>query len=334
MLGGDILVLPEIRKGELDSTAFGLLTKGRELADQLGVRLVALLVGSRLDGLIQSLSHAGANTILVADHLTLADYNPETYFNLISKVIDDLKPGFLLLGYTYWGMELGPALAQRSGSYMISNCVDLEIEDPFVRAVRPMFAGSYQARIESQMQRPYVVSFQKGALPTPKVISGAAEVMQVPVEIEEASLRSKVVEIVEPTEGEVDITKAEIIVAVGRGIGEEANIPMIRELADALGGSIACSRPVSDLGWLPKAYHVGISGKTVAPRKYIACAISGSGQHVAGMEASEMIIAINKDAKAPIFSVAHYGIVGDIFEIVPELTRQAKLSQKVQEQSE
>ena len=334
MLERDILVLPEIRKGELDSTAFGLLAKGRELADKLGVRLVALLVGSRLDGFIQSLSHAGANTILVADHLTLADYNAEAYFDLISKVINDLKPSFLLLGYTYWGMELGPALAQRSGSYMISNCIDLEIEGPVVRVVRPMFAGSYHAKIELQVQRPYVVSFQKGALPTPKGTAGAAEVMQVRVEIQAESLRCKVVELVEPPEGEVDITKAEIIVAVGRGIGEEANIPMIRELADALGGSIACSRPVSDLGWLPKAYHVGISGKTVAPKRYIACGISGSGQHVAGMEASEMIIAINKDPKAPIFSVAHLGIVGDIFEIVPELTRQAKVSRKMQEQLE
>ena len=334
MLERDILVLPEIRKGELDSTAFGLLAKGRELADKLGVRLVALLVGYGLDALIQSLSHAGANTILVADHLTLADYNAETYVDLISKVIDDLKPGFLLLGYTYWGMELGPALAQRSGSYMISNCIDLEIDGSVVRAVRPMFAGSYHAKIELQVQRPYVVSFQKGAFPAPTGAAGAAEVMQVPVEIEGASLRSKVVGLVEPPEGDVDITKAEIIVAVGRGIGDEANIPMIRELADALGGSIACSRPVSDLGWLPKAYHVGISGKTVAPKKYIACAISGSGQHVAGMEASEMIIAINKDAKAPIFSVAHYGIVGDIFEIVPELTRQARVCRKMQEQLE
>ncbi len=331
MLKRDILVLPEIKKGELDSTALGLLAKGRELADQMGGRLIALLVGSRLDGFIQSLRHAGADTILVADHLALADYNAEIYFNLISKVIDDLKPGFLFLAYTHWGMELGPALAQRSGSYMISNCADLEMEGPLVRAVRPMFGGSYHVKIELQAQRPYVVSFQRGVFPAPKSTVGPAEVIQVPVEIEVDSLRSKVVGTVEPPEGDVDITKAEIIVAVGRGIGEEGNIPMMKELAGALGGSIACSRPVSDLGWLPKAYHVGISGKTVAPKRYIACGISGSGQHLAGMEASEMIIAINKDAKAPIFSVAHYGIVGDIFEIVPELTRQAKVSREMEE---
>ena len=330
MSGKDILVLPEIKKGELDSTALGLLAKGRELADKLGVRLIALLVGSKLDGIIQSLSHGGANTIMVADHSTLAAYNAEIYFNLISKVIEDLKPSFLLLSYTYWGMELGPALAQQSGSYIISNCADLETEGPLVRAVRPMFGGSYHVKIELQVQRPYVVSFQKGVLPEPKSVVGTSEVIQVSVGIEGDSFGSKVVGIVEPPEGDVDITKAEIIVAVGRGIGEETNISMIKELADALGGSIACSRPVSDLGWLPKAYHVGISGKTVAPKRYIACGISGSGQHVAGMEASEMIIAINKDAKAPIFSVAHYGIVGDIFEIVPELTRQAKLSRKME----
>ena len=330
----DILILPEIRKGELDSAAFGLLAKGRELADKLKVRLVALLVGYRLDGLIQSLSHAGANTILVADHPTLTDYNAETYCNLICEVLRDLRPRFLLLGYTYWGMELGPALAERYSAYMVSNCIDLEIDGSVVRVVRPMFAGGYHAKIELQGQRPYVVSFQKGVLPKQTGASGAAEVMQVRVEIEGASLRSKVVELVEPPEGKVDITKAEIIIAVGRGIADKANIPMIRELSDALGGCIACSRPVSDLGWLPKEYHVGISGKTVAPKIYIACGISGSTQHVAGMEDSKVIIAINKDANAPIFRIADYGIVGDIFKVVPELTCQARASQKMQEKLE
>jgi electron transfer flavoprotein alpha subunit len=326
----NVLVLPEIKKGELDSTALGLLAKGRESADQTGSELIALLVGSGLSDILQSLRHAGPDRILVADHPALAAYNPEIYVNLISKVIDELKPGFLFLAYTHWGMELGPALAQRSGAYMISNCADLEIEGSLVRAVRPMFGGSYHARIELQTQRPYVVSFQRGVFPAPKNAAGPAEAIQVPVEIEVDSLRSKVVGTVAPPEGDVDITKAEIIVSVGRGIGEEGNIPMIKELADALGGSIACSRPVSDLGWLPKAYHVGISGKTVAPKRYIACGISGSGQHVAGMESSEIIIAINKDAKAPIFNVAHYGIVGDLFEIVPELTRRAKESREME----
>jgi electron transfer flavoprotein alpha subunit len=327
----NVLVLPEIKNGELDSTALGLLAKGREFADQMGGKLSALLVGSKLEGFIQSLSQAGADSLFVADHLSLAAYNPEIYVNLISKVINDLKPGFLFLAYTHWGMELGPALAQRSGAYMISNCADLKMEGPLVRAVRPMFGGSYHVAIELRTERPYVVSFQRGVFPAPKPAAGSAEVIHVPVEIEVDSLRCKVVGTVDPPEGDVDITKAEIIVSVGRGIGEEGNLPMIKELAGALGGSIACSRPVSDLGWLPKAYHVGISGKTVAPKRYIACGISGSGQHVAGMEASEMIIAINKDAKAPIFSVAHYGIVGDIFEIVPELTRQAKVSREMEE---
>jgi electron transfer flavoprotein alpha subunit len=326
----DVLVLPEIKKGELDGTALGLLAKGRELADQTGGELSALLVGSELEGVAQSLRHAGADHIWVADHPALAAYNPEIYVNVISRVVADLRPAFLFLVYTLRGMELGPALAQRSGAYMISNCADLAKEGPLVRAVRPMFGGSYHARIELQVRRPYVVSFQRGVFPAPKSTVNPAEVSPVPVEIEADSLRSIVMGSVEAPEGDVDITKAEIIVSVGRGIGEEGNIPMVKELADALGGSIACSRPVSDLGWLPKAYHVGISGKTVAPKRYIACGISGSGQHVAGMESSEMIIAINKDAKAPIFSVAHYGIVGDLFEIVPELTRRAKESREME----
>jgi len=324
----DILIIPEIRKGELDSTTSGLIAKGRELADKVNGKLNLLLIGYSLGSLIDSVAHAGVDKILVADHCGLAQYNPDIYCNLICKLLKDLRPKFIIMGYTYWGMELGPAISELYNAYLISNCIDLEIDGQIIRAVRPMFAGAYQVKIEIRTNRPYVLSFQKGGLPKQILTEKASELSKVNVEIEEASLRSKVLELVEPSEGEVDITKAEIIVAVGRGIADKSNIPIIKELADALGGCIACSRPVADLGWLPKEYHVGISGKTVSPKIYIACGISGSAQHVAGMEDSKMIIAINKDPKAPIFRISDYGVIGDIFKIVPELTSHARSSKK------
>ncbi len=328
MSEANILIIPEIRKGELDGTTSGLIAKGRELADKINAKVHLLLIGYGLENLIDSVNNAGADRVLFADQPILKYYNPEIYCNLICDILKDLNPRFIILGYTYWGMELGPAISERYNAYLISNCVELEIDGELLRAVRPMFAGAYQVKIEVKTGRPYVVSFQRGGLPKKMATQKTSELSRLNFEIEEASLRSKVLEIVEPSEGEVDITKAEIIVAVGRGITDQANIPIIKELADALGGCIACSRPVADLGWLPKEYHVGISGKTVSPKVYIACGISGSSQHVAGMEDSKMIIAINKDPKAPIFNISDFGVVGDIFKIVPELTSHARSSQK------
>lgn len=326
MLNGDILILPELKEGGLDSITFELLAKGRELANKLGVKLIALLLGHKLDSLVQTLKESGADTILMADHPSLENYNTEIYLKVISDVLNDLSPSFFLLGYTYWGMELGPALAVRFNCPTTSNCIDLEIEDSTVRVIRPMFSGSYYAKVELYGPPPYIISFQKGSLP--KLLEGPpglSEVVELPVEIEEISLRSKVIEVLQAAVGEVDIMKAEIIVAIGRGIGDKANIPIAKELADALGGTIACSRPITDLGWLPPEYHVGISGKTVAPKVYIACGISGASQHIIGIQDSKRIIAINKDPNAPIFRVAHYGIAGDLLEVIPELTRQARM---------
>ena len=324
MLERDILILPELKEGKLDSLTFELSAKGRELADKLKVKLFALLLGHKLGPLIQTIRGAGANVILVADHPDLENYNAEIYLNLISKVLSDLRPSFFLLGYTYWGIELGPALAARFNSLMVSNCIDLQLDDGTVRVIRPMFSGTYHTNIELHGSPPYIISFQKGVLPTLEGSLGPAEVVEVPVELEEVSLRSKAIQILQPVVGEIDITKAEVVVAVGRGIANKANISMIKDLAQALGGTIACSRPISDLGWLPEEYHVGLSGKTVAPKVYIACGISGASQHVVGMKDSGRIMAINKDPNAPIFDVAHYGIVGDLFKVIPELTSQAR----------
>jgi len=323
-VSGDILVLPETSNGELDAVTFELLTKGRELADQAGVKLIALVLGHNLGPSVKALGSAGTDTILVADHPGLADYNAERYLNVVSRVLEDLSPSFFLLGYTYRGIELGPSLAVRCNGSAASNCIDLQVADGSVTVVRPMFSGSVHARVELQGPPPYIVSFQKGALPKIESPSARAEVVDVSSKFEEDSFRTKIAKLLQPEEGEVDITRAEVIVAVGRGIGDKENIRVAEDLARALGGTLACSRPVVDLGWLPSAYHVGISGKTVTPKVYIACGISGASQHNAGITGSKRIIAINKDPAAPIFDIAQYGIVGDLFKVVPEMTRHVK----------
>jgi len=323
---GNILVLSEQKEGELDNITYELLTKGRETADQWGTKLAVLLLGDNLDSLTKVLVSSGVDIVLVADHSILANYNTEVYCAVISEAVRDFKPSLFLLGYTYLGMEVGPAVATRLGVDITSNCVDLALSNGKVTVTRPMYSGTFHTKVEVEGELPYIISFQKGALPRQVSSTKSASVVSVPVGIAESTIRSKVIDLLQVASGEIDLTKAEIIVAVGRGIGDRANIQMLKDLAGALGGTIACSRPVADMGWLPIEYQVGISGQTVAPKIYIACGISGASQHIAGMRDSSTIIAINKDPNAAIFSTAHYGVVGDLFEIVPALTEEARKS--------
>ncbi len=200
--------------------------------------------------------------------------------------------------------------------------MDLELLDGTCIVTRPMYGGVIHIRAELQGLPPFIVSLQNGALRAKTLPRRAASLLPIPVEISEADIRAKVVGLLQAATGEIDITKADIIVAVGRGIREKANIQLARDMADALGGVVACSRPLADLGWLPPECHVGMSGKIVKPKVYIACGISGASHHVAGMKDSHTIIAINKDPGAPIFQVAHFGVVRDLFEIMPVLTNQ------------
>ena len=320
----DILAIAEIREGELDNISFDLICKGRELADRTGAKLFLLLMGNELGTLVSGIEDVGPDTILVAGSPALEHYNPETYGRVIRDVVGDVKPALIMLGYTYWGIELGPSLAVSLDRPIVTNCITLEYERDIFKVTRPMFSGITQATVELQGPRPYIVSFQKGVLPRQSLSRKTAEVIQVPVELDDIWLRSKVIDYIRAAVGDIDITKADVIVSIGRGITDKANIPMVMGLADALGGVIACSRPIADIGWLPREYHVGMSGKTVSPKVYIACGISGASQHVVGMSDSQCIIAINKDANAPIFDVAHYGIVGDLFEIIPAIIKEVK----------
>ena len=321
---GNILVLSERKNAKLDSITFELLTKSREIADQWGTKLAVLLIGHNLDSLSKSLMTSGVDTVLVADHPILDNGNTETYIQVISDAVRDFKAGLCLLGYTYLGIEVGAAVATRLGAPMISNCVDLELVDEEISVARPMFNGTVHTKVKLEGEHPYIISFEKGVFPKKTLPAKVASVLPIPIEIVESTIRTKVISLLRTVTGEIDITKADIVVGVGRGIRDKTNIQLVKDLADVLGGVVACSRPLVDLGWFPPEILIGISGNTVTPKAYIACGISGASQHVSAMRDSNTIIAINKDPDAPIFQIAHYGIVGDLFEVVPALIEEAR----------
>lgn len=253
------------------------------------------------------------------------EYNTEAIGNILTDLIGAESPALLFLGFTHQGMELGPAVAYRRGIPLVTGCIDFEIQEEKATVKRLMHGGKVSVSLEVAIAQGAVFSIQKGALKEVDADSPGDPTVPLLVKKLEwkeswASAKSQVLEIIRESiaEGE-DITKARILVSVGRGLGNQDNLPMIRELANLLGGMVSCSRPVVDLGWLPSRHQVGLSGKTVTPVIYLALAISGQGNHIVGMETSKIIIAVNKDSHAPIFQIAHYGVIDDIQHFVPQM---------------
>jgi len=320
----DILVLVEHAGEKVDSVTLQLLTVGRTLATALKTRLIALAVGHRLESVSAAIQGHGMDRIVIVDHPGLALAAGEVQAQVIAEAARQIDPRFLLIGYSLVGMELTPAVATKLGVNALTNCVNLEIRDGVVTVTRPVFDSTLHAHVALDENDRAVIALQKGSFAPIESTSTQAPVESLSIDVAAIPARSKILAIAEAPAGDVDITKAEIVVSVGRGIGTAEKIPIIAELAEALGGVLACSRPVVDVGWLPRERQVGASGRTVTPKIYIACGISGAIQHLTGMRDSNRIIAINKDADAPIFGVAHLGVVGDLFEIVPALTKAAK----------
>jgi electron transfer flavoprotein alpha subunit len=323
-MAGDIVVLVEHAAGKVDSVTYQLLNVGRQLANQLKVQLLALAVGHRLDGVSAALQGRGMDRIIVLDDAALALAAGEVQAQAIAQVARRIDPRLILLGYSLVGMELTPAIAVQLGINALTNCVNLTLDGGAVVVTKPVFDSTLHAECVLDDGDAAVIGLQKGSFKPIEASSTQVPVESAAVDIAALASRSKVLAIIEEPAGDVDITKAEIVVSVGRGIGTADKIPLIAELADALGGVLACSRPVVDVGWLPRERQVGASGRTVTPKVYIACGISGAIQHLIGMRDASRIIAINKDLDAPIFGVAHIGVVGDLFEIVPALTKAAK----------
>jgi electron transfer flavoprotein alpha subunit len=320
----DILVLAEHSEGQIDSLSCQLLAIGHRLAAEMEVELVAAVIGHRMENVVEALQGNGIDRILVVDDPALPLAGAEVQAQVFAEVTRQVAPRLVLIGYSLVGMELTPAIANNLGMNALTNCVNIELRDGAVTVTRPLFDGTMHAHIALEENANAVVAIQKG--PAAAMVPPAKQtvVESITIDVNTIPARSRVLEITEEPKGDVDLNKAEIIVAVGRGIGDKEKIHFTAELAEALGGTLACSRPVVDVGWLPKERQVGASGKSVAPKVYVACGISGAIQHLSGMRDSKRIIAINKDPSAPIFQVAHVGVVGDLFEIVPALTKAAQ----------
>lgn len=286
--------------------------------------LKGISIGSHLEGK-ESLLKGFMDELIMVEVPSGNESNNEVIAKILADLVGENGPGILFLGFTHQGMELGPAVGWRLGVPVITSCVDLDWSDGQAYLKRPIHGGKLFVSMAVNLERGAVISVQKGAWKEDAVSEGgegAVPLTRISWKSSWEPEKTKVVGIIEESlEGE-DITKADILVSVGRGLGDVENLPVMKELAEKLGGMISCSRPVVDLRWLPSSRQVGISGKTVSPVVYLALGISGQANHVAGMDASRIVIAVNKDAGAPIFNVAHYGIVDDILEFVPELIKQ------------
>lgn len=321
-----VWVFAEQREGELQKVSLELLGEGRKIADKLGVKLIALLLGDNIKGLADILGRHGADEVLVAENELLKHYTTDGYTKVICDLANERKPGILFIGATFIGRDLGPRVAARLSTGLTADCtvLDVDVEKADLLATRPAFGGNLMATIACPDHRPQMATVRPGVFSKLSDEDRNFTVEEVEVKIADSDIRTKIVEIVKEAKDIVDISEANFIVSGGRGVGSKENFAILEELAEALGGTVAGSRAAVENGWIERDYQVGQTGKTVRPTIYIACGISGAIQHVAGMQDSDLIIAINKDASAPIMQTADYAIVGDLLKVVPEMTAQVK----------
>ncbi len=333
-----VCVFAEQVDNKLNGIAFELVGKACDLAADLGVSVTAVVCGYQIKDLAADLAAYGADRVIVVDDPELKDYRTEPYAHALASVINEFKPEIFLVGATPIGRDLGPRVSARVATGLTADCTSLDIGDFPLAAVpgkeqlhnqllmtRPAFGGNTIATIACPYNRPQMATVRPGVMQRKAKEEGRkAEVVEFNPGFTPDNKYVEILEIVKSVAETVDIMDAKILVSGGRGMGGPENFGILRDLADALGGEVSCSRAVVDAGWMPKDMQVGRTGKAVRPQLYIACGISGAIQHLAGMEESDVIIAINKDDTAPIFDVADYGIVGDVFKIVPELTEKVK----------
>ena len=323
---------------ELSGIAFELLGKAKELAKDLNTDVTAMLLGSDVKGLVDQLAEYGADKVIVVDDPELKNYRTEPYAHAVASIINEYKPEIVLVGATAIGRDLGPRVSARVATGLTADCTVLEIGDFPINPIpgkeqkhnqllmtRPAFGGNTIATIACPDNRPQMATVRPGVMQKIDPIAGAkAEVIEYNPGFTPNKKYVEIIDIVKEVSDTVDIMEAKILVSGGRGVGSAENFKMLQDLADVIGGTVSCSRAVVDNGWMPKELQVGQTGKTVRPNVYFAIGISGAIQHTAGMEESDIIIAINKDETAPIFDVADYGIVGDLNKIVPKLTEALK----------
>ena len=337
-----VFIFAEQVDNKISNIAYELLGKAKDLAKDLGTEVTAVLIGSGVKDLADSLAVYGADRVIVVDDPELKDYRTEPYAHALASVINEFKPEIMLVGATAIGRDLGPRVSARVATGLTADCTSLEIGNFPLEPVanqeqlhnqllmtRPAFGGNTIATIACPYNRPQMATVRPGVMQKIAPIEGAkANIVEFNPGFTPDNKYVEILDIVKSVVDTVDISEAKILVSGGRGVGSAENFKLLDELAEVLGGTVSCSRAVVDNGWKPKDLQVGQTGKTVRPNVYFAIGISGAIQHTAGMEESDIIIAINKDESAPIFDVADYGIVGDLNKIVPMLTAQLKAAIK------
>ncbi|MEW6265523.1 MAG: electron transfer flavoprotein subunit alpha [Thermodesulfobacteriota bacterium] len=317
-----VWVFAEQRRGKLAVVTFELLGEGRRLADKLGVRLAAVLFGHGLREQAQVLIEAGADQVFLADDPALAGFTDDLYAGLLIELIREYKPEIVLCGATAMGRSFFPRAANALHTGLTADCTGLDIglEDRLLRQTRPAFGGNIMATILCPAHRPQMATVRPKVMrPGPVQPGRPGELIEVRLDGRRLTCRTRLVESIEELAEKVNLAEADTIVSGGRGLGSAKGFELLRALADRLNAVVGASRGAVDEGWISYAHQVGQTGKTVAPKLYIACGISGAVQHLVGMQSSDVIVAINNDPEAPIFSVADYGLVGDLYEIIPAL---------------
>jgi electron transfer flavoprotein alpha subunit len=320
-----ILVVVEQREGKLNRVSWETLTAGQALATETAWSLEAAVLGGSVSALAAEVAAKKVNRVYAIESSKLEPYTPDAYAAALKSFLTAKQPKLVLMPHTYQVRDFVPKLATAMDRAAISDCIGYKKEGDKLLFTRQMFQGKLAADVSFTSDAPWFVTFQNGAFRGDKVEagSGAAPVETVNANVDSA-IRNKPQEVFKEAKQAVDLTQAEIIVAVGRGIKEQKNIELAKQLADALGGELAASRPICDSGWLPMDRQIGSSGQTVAPKLYLALGISGAIQHIVGMKGARTIIAVNKDSEAPIFEIADYAVVGNLFDIVPPLIEEVK----------
>ncbi len=326
-----ILLITEQRENKFSNVSFETLAAAQQIVQQTKGTLAGAVVGKSVASLADELAAFQLDEVLLVEHDLLEKYTPDAFSIVLRQVIQSAKPDLVLFPHTYQVRDFAPKLAASMGKGMIGDCIAYRYESGKLIFVRQMFQGRTAADVVFTADPPWIASFQAGAFRgdlAAKHASGKAPVKPVTVELKPEQIRTKPLELFREAKQAVDLTQAPILVSVGRGIKAPENIALAEKLARLMGGEVSASRPICDEGWLPMDRQIGSSGQTVAPKLYLALGISGAIQHVVGMKAARTIAAINKDQNAPIFEVADYGVVGDLFEIVPALIEQLEKSQQ------
>jgi electron transfer flavoprotein alpha subunit len=320
-----VMVIAEQRDGEIRKISYEVVSEGKRLADKMGQKVTAVLLGSNIKDKASKLGPYGADKVIVADDPRLQQYTADAYVPLVADIVKANDPAILILGASVQGKDLAARVSARLGVGMAQDCTALSVEGGNLVATRPVYAGKAYAQVTFSENRPHMATARPNVMPMNQPdTSKSPEILNAPTELDAAALKTKVVDVIKDAGGRVDLTEADKIVSGGRGMKGPEGYKILEDLADVIGASVGASRSAVDAGWRPHSDQVGQTGKVVSPNLYIACGISGAIQHLAGMSTSKVIVAINKDPEAPIFQKADYGVVDDLFKVVPALTEAIK----------